>query len=113
MSSFTALMKHAGHTFQTQLEGVKPFSSNFAQLINPSRMHRQAFETYLYSENREGSGKASSYLKALYWLQEMLKIESYGFDDMLDIWSVNNVDRLIELRERVLQEQKKGADTPL
>ena len=70
------------------------------------------FEHYLYSENREGSGQASSYLKALHWLQEMFKIESYGFDDMLDIWSVNNVDRFIELRARVFQEQKKGADTP-
>lgn len=75
-------------------------------------MIRQAFETYLYTENREGSGKASSYLKALFWLQEMLKIESFGFDDMHDLWSVRSVDRLIELRKRVLEEQKKGTDSP-
>ena len=75
-------------------------------------MLHQAFETYLYRDNKDGSGKASSYLKALEWLHKMLQIEAYGFEDALDLWSVHSVERLIALRERVLEEQKKGSGSP-
>jgi len=73
---------------------------------------KSAFETYLYKDNKEGSGRASSYLKALYWLSEMLRHEAFGFEDVLELWSVESVDRLVELRELVLREQKKGNSSP-
>lgn len=73
---------------------------------------KSAFETYLYQENKEGSGKASSYLKGLEWLEAMLRIEPFGFEDALDLWSITSVERLIELRERVLEEQKQGSASP-
>ncbi|MGB0743168.1 MAG: HNH endonuclease [Opitutales bacterium] len=73
---------------------------------------KTAFETYLYSENREGSGKASSYLRALELLSEMLQLAPMGFEDCRDIWSVDSADRLAELRERVLEEQKQGEASP-
>ena len=73
---------------------------------------KDAFETYLYQENKEGSGKASSYLKGLEWLQAMLRIEPFGFEDALDLWSIDSMDRLMALRERVLEEQKKGSASP-
>jgi putative restriction endonuclease len=73
---------------------------------------KPAFESYLYSENLEGSKKAGSYLTALKHLQTMLRTESYGFDDCIDLWSVDSVERLVELRERVLAEAKVGPDTP-
>lgn len=73
---------------------------------------KDAFETYLYQENKEGSGKASSYIKGLEWLQAMLRIEAFGFEDALDLWSITSVERLIEMRERVLEEQKKGSSSP-
>jgi putative restriction endonuclease len=47
-------------------------------------MFKADFETYLNEENVAGSGKASSYLKALDWLHKMLEIESYGFSDCID-----------------------------
>lgn len=73
---------------------------------------KAAFEAYLYQDNKEGSGKASSYLKALHWLHEMLGVEAFGFEDALDLWSMTSVDRLFELRERVKREQKKGDSSP-
>lgn len=69
-------------------------------------MNKVEFENYLNEDNLAGSGKASSYIKALDWLIQMLKIESYGFSDCLDFWSVDKTDRLVELRAFVLEEQK-------
>jgi putative restriction endonuclease len=72
-------------------------------------MFRTDFETYLNEENVAGSGKASSYLKALDWLRQMLEIESYGFSDCINIWSVQSVARLSDLRALVLLEQKNSS----
>lgn len=70
-------------------------------------MAKSDFESYLNEENLAGSGKASSYLKALHWLKQMLELKSFGFEDCMDIWSVQSVARLAELRAFVLNEQKK------
>jgi putative restriction endonuclease len=69
-------------------------------------MFKADFEIYLSEENTAGSGKASSYLKALEWLRQMLEIEPYAFSDCINIWSGVSVDRLIQLRAFVLGEQK-------
>lgn len=74
--------------------------------------HRSNFETYLNESNAAGSGKASSYLRALDLLVQMLKSESYGFEDCQNIWSINSTERLLELRQQVLEEQKKGGASP-
>ena len=75
-------------------------------------MNRQAFETYLYQDNKEGSGKAASYLRALELLEAMLRVVPLGFEDCRDIWSVNSAELLIELRTRVLEEQKNSKASP-
>lgn len=75
-------------------------------------MHRGQFETYINERNREGSGRANSYIKALELLSEMLQIEAYDFKDCTNIWSVSSVERLQELRSFVLKEQKKGSKSP-
>lgn len=67
-----------------------------------------SFNQYLYEENKEGSGKANSYLNALHWLREMLIAAPSGFSDCIDIWSISSVDRIIELRKLVVNEQRKG-----
>ncbi|MSU26480.1 MAG: hypothetical protein EXS27_01025, partial [Pedosphaera sp.] len=72
-------------------------------------MVKSDFETYLNVENVGGSGKASSYLKALDWLRQMLEIESYGFSDCINIWSVQSFARLSDLRALVLVEQKNSS----
>jgi putative restriction endonuclease len=70
---------------------------------------KSAFTAYLQSTNVDGSGKATSYLRALELLEEMLKVAPSGFEDCNDLWSVSSAERLIQLRLRVLQEQKRGA----
>lgn len=72
-------------------------------------MYRNAFKSYLNEHNREGSGRANSYIKALDLLSKMLRIEPYSLHDCSEIWTVNSVERLQELRVFVLKEQKKGA----
>lgn len=53
----------------------------------------------------EGSNKASSYIKALEHLGSMLKIESFGFPDCLDIFNVTSIDRLDDLYTLVQREK--------
>jgi len=72
----------------------------------------EAFERHLYETNTDGSGKASSYLKAIELLEQMLQIEPYEFSDCLNIWSVQSVERLQQLRQWVLHEQRKGDKSP-
>lgn len=67
---------------------------------------RDSYANHLQSTNVSGSGKASSYVRALELLQQMLSHKAYGFDDCQDLWSVDSIDRLEELRLRVLAEAK-------
>ncbi len=71
-------------------------------------MYRAAFTDYIYSTNLKGSKKASSYIKALDLLSEMLKAEPFSFTDCINIWSMNSVERLNELYHFVLTEAKRG-----
>jgi hypothetical protein len=41
----------------------------------------------------------------------MLRERPEGFEDCRDIWAVDSVERLEELRERVLAEAKQGPDS--
>ena len=77
-----------------------------------SHMIRNLFKNYLIEHNNEGSGKASSYLRALDLLSVMLRIKPYSFSDCADIWSVNSVERLHQLRLFVLDEQKNLINNP-
>jgi putative restriction endonuclease len=73
---------------------------------------KEAFEKHLYETNTDGSGKANSYIIAIELLEQMLHIEPYNFRDCADIWSIQSVVRLQQLRKWVLQEKRKGADSP-
>jgi putative restriction endonuclease len=73
---------------------------------------KSTFQAYLHAENREGSGKAASYIRALELLDKMLHLAPLGFEDCRDIWVIESADRLIELRQQVLEEQKKGPTSP-
>lgn len=46
---------------------------------------KSAFEKYLYQVNKEGSGKAASYLRALELLEAMLHAAPLGFADCRNI----------------------------
>jgi len=79
--------------------------------MNSSASIKSAFTTYLQAKNIDGSGKAASYLRALELLGEMLKAKPSGFEDCREIWSVRSAERLIQLRLRVLDEQKRGGES--
>lgn len=70
-------------------------------------LKRSGFITYIFESNISGSGKASSYLRALDLLSEMLQIKAFGFDDCVDIWAVTSLHRLAELKALVTTEQSK------
>ncbi|WP_188151894.1 hypothetical protein [Teredinibacter waterburyi] len=44
-------------------------------------MHKSSFSNYIFTTNKDGSGKAASYIKALDWLVEMIKCVDNGFSD--------------------------------
>ena len=60
-------------------------------------MYREAFKQYLMASNVEGSGKASSYVRGLDLLGQMIAQVPAGFDDCRDVWAVDSVERLEEL----------------
>lgn len=72
---------------------------------------KEAYALHLRSNNLEGSGKASSYLRALELLEAMLRERPEGYEDCRDIWAVDSVERLEELRQRVLLEAKLGEES--
>ncbi len=57
-------------------------------------MHREAFLEYLNEENKEGSGRAVSYVRGLDLLGDMIRAVPMGFEDFAEIWSVSDVGRL-------------------
>jgi len=76
--------------------------------MNQEMSTKTAFAEELRATNVGGSGKAASYLRALELLEEMLNAVPTGFEDCRDVWSVSSPERLIQLRLRVLEEQKLG-----
>lgn len=80
--------------------------------MNQGMTTEAAFVYELRAMNVGGSGKAASYVRALKLLEEMLNVVPAGFEDCRDIWSVNSAERLIQLRLRVLEEQKLGTKSP-
>ena len=71
-------------------------------------MYRKAFEKFIFSANVEGSGKASSYVRALDLLSEMLKAHPMGFSDCQNIWEVSDKSRIDALYSLVRQVTTKG-----
>ena len=74
-------------------------------------MNRLAYEAHLRATTLSGSNKGTSYLRALDLLAEMLAAESEGFEDCLEIWNMESIDRLFELQEKVREEQRLGDES--
>lgn len=80
--------------------------------MNQPTITKSEFSDYLRATNLGGSGKATSYVRALELLEMMLQAEPLGFEDCRAVWGVNSTERLIDLRKRVLQEQKRFSKSP-
>lgn len=70
--------------------------------------YRDIFSEHILISNVSGSGKASSYIRALDLLCEMIKVKPYSFKDCENIWTISSVDRLQDLYEFVLDEARKN-----
>ena len=72
---------------------------------------KNQFSTYIHQTNLSGSGKATSYIRALDLLSQMLIIEPFSFEDCIDIWAVTSLKRVAELKAQVAVEQRKKLDS--
>lgn len=66
---------------------------------------RTQFSQYIRGENLEGSGKAPSYIRALELLGPILA-KTREFSDCADVFAVQSVERISDLYEYVLQQQR-------
>ncbi len=69
---------------------------------------RDLYSKCMNEQNIEGSGKASSYVRALDLLCPILKKGTSIFQDCSDIWNIRSVDRLTELYEYIIEQQNLG-----
>ena len=66
------------------------------------------FKEYIYSTNVKGSKKASSYIRALDMLGEILLLSEGPFKSVTNLWDETSVIIISSLYEHILQQQKSG-----
>lgn len=71
-------------------------------------MNKQKFEDYIHAGNVPGSGKASSYVRALDLLSDMLKAHPMGFADCQKIWNVTSAERIESLVSNLQRRRGMG-----
>jgi hypothetical protein len=69
---------------------------------------KKDFETFILRNNKSGSGKASSYIRAMALLEEMLLYQPLGFEDCQNLWSIKSISRLHELYALIREQAKIG-----
>lgn len=55
------------------------------------------FSEYILSNNKQGSGKAVSYIRALDLLSQMIKAHPYQFRGCENVWTLTSLERIQEL----------------
>lgn len=68
--------------------------------------NKEVYTQYLRASNVDGSGKASSYVRSLDLLSQMLGVKSFGFDDCENVWAVSSratVRKRISLKKKELK----------
>ncbi len=74
----------------------------------PTPYNRSAYKSFILSSNKKGSKKATSYLRALDMLGEILAVSGGAFRELDPIWSVNSMETIAALYDYVLEQQKSG-----
>ena len=72
-------------------------------------MLKSQFSDYLNRTNVKGSGKVSSYLRAIDLVAEMIAKQPVSFSDCSDIWNTTSVERLQDLYEFTVAEKLEGS----
>ena len=75
-------------------------------------MNKNAYSNYVIANNKDKSGKASSYIKELDLLCLMLEKEPLGFSDCVNIWEVDSAKRINELYKIASDQSKLGEKSP-
>ncbi len=71
---------------------------------------RSLYSQYMAELNVEGSGRASSYVRALDLLGPILAKSESTFPDCSDVWAIQSVERVADLYEYVIEQQRLGDD---
>jgi len=72
-------------------------------------MLRKNFKAYIFKTNVKGSKKASSYLRALDMLGEILALSQGPFSTIHQVWDESSVARIDTLYDFIREQQKSGA----
>jgi putative restriction endonuclease len=72
---------------------------------------KEQFRNYLEAQSTHRTGKASSYVRALDLLSEMLSAEPMGFGDCMDIWCVHDISRLQNLYHFAAEQKRLGRNS--
>lgn len=73
--------------------------------------NKTRFADFLKQSNAKGSGKASSYIRAIDLLGQMLSSELFELYDCVDIWGVNGPQRIEQLIDLVGIQKKLGQES--
>jgi putative restriction endonuclease len=88
------------------------FKSTSEHGNNTTRHHpmntRDQFIQYMAETNTSGSGKATSYVRALDLLGPILAKPGSVFKDCSSVWGITSIARICELYEYVLEQQNLG-----
>lgn len=68
---------------------------------------KKIYEKYIYENNRKGSNKAASYIRALELLNQILSKSSTIYSTPVDFWSINSISEIENLYKNALKFQKK------
>ncbi len=71
---------------------------------------RDKYSQYMNEQNVEGSGRASSYVRALDLLGPILAKSESLFPDCSNVWEIESLDRIADLYEYVLKQQRLGEE---
>lgn len=71
-------------------------------------MWKKDYAEYMYDRNRKGSGKASSYIRALDLLGEILPLHTGPFQHIHSLWVIDDIESMESLYEYLLKQQKTG-----
>ncbi len=71
---------------------------------------REAFVAFIKSGNRDGSNRASSYIRAIYLLDSILERKAPKELNAKSIWSISSAAHIQSLYQLVLEHQKLGDD---
>jgi len=69
---------------------------------------RAKYTEFVNESNREGSNKATSYIRALDMLGAILKERSNDFSGCSDIWTISSPELISQIYEYVLVQQREG-----